>query len=95
MSARDALAKLLEDLGAKREEVVFRRNGKIAYIRCIFHYEKTPSMRITPDLKYHCFGCGAEGDCREDIHKIYYPPERHLVPGAMDQVECPENDIPF
>lgn len=31
------------------------------FINCLFHQEKTPSMKIYKD-GYHCFGCGAHGD---------------------------------
>lgn len=30
---------------------------------CPFHTENTPSFKVTPSTgKYHCFGCGADGD---------------------------------
>jgi DNA primase len=31
-------------------------------IRCPFHDDSTPSMVCYPDGRYHCFGCGADGD---------------------------------
>ena len=32
-------------------------------IRCPFHNERTPSMVIElKSLRYHCFGCGADGE---------------------------------
>jgi CHC2 zinc finger/Toprim domain len=34
------------------------RNGKTS---CPFHNDKTPSFHVFPD-RYHCFGCGANGD---------------------------------
>ncbi len=34
-----------------------KRNGMIC---CPFHADKTPSMKV--DKRYHCFGCGADGD---------------------------------
>ena len=33
------------------------RNGMAC---CPFHNDKTPSMKL--DQRYHCFGCGADGD---------------------------------
>ena len=33
------------------------RNGMAC---CPFHNDKTPSMKL--DRRYHCFGCGADGD---------------------------------
>lgn len=35
------------------------RTGKVV---CVFHADKTPSMKIYPgDRGFHCFGCGASG----------------------------------
>ena len=33
------------------------RNGMAC---CPFHNDKTPSMKL--DKRFHCFGCGADGD---------------------------------
>lgn len=33
---------------------------KAGLIRCIFHDDKTPSMKV--DSRYYCFGCGVTGD---------------------------------
>ena len=35
--------------------------NRAGFIRCPFHEEKTPSMKIYPD-GFYCFGCGAHGD---------------------------------
>ena len=35
--------------------------SKNGMCRCIFHVEKTPSMKLYPH-NYHCFGCGEHGD---------------------------------
>lgn len=37
--------------------IKIRRNGMAC---CPFHPDKTPSMKL--DKRYHCFGCGADGD---------------------------------
>jgi hypothetical protein len=29
---------------------------------CPFHADKTPSFTVYPDNRFHCFGCGADGD---------------------------------
>ena len=34
---------------------------KRGMINCIFHDDKTPSMKLYDD-HYYCFGCGAHGD---------------------------------
>lgn len=35
---------------------------------CIFHKERTPSMKIYED-SFHCFGCGAHGDVIDFVQK--------------------------
>ena len=37
---------------------------------CPFHKEKTPSFAVYPlKDKFHCFGCGAEGNSKDFIDK--------------------------
>ena len=36
------------------------RPDKMGLIRCIFHPDKSPSMKV--DSRYYCFGCGCTGD---------------------------------
>ena len=36
------------------------RPDKIGLIKCIFHPDKDPSMKV--DSRYYCFGCGCTGD---------------------------------
>ena len=38
-----------------------KRPGSFLVI-CVFHYEKTPSLRFWPSGNYHCFGCGNDGN---------------------------------
>ena len=68
MSVHSALLDLLNTLGVDREEVRFQRKGKIVYIKCLFHTERTPSLRIMPDHTYCCFGCNQIGDFRDKEH---------------------------
>ena len=58
---RDAVD--MVDLVSTRTEL--RRAGANRYEGlCPFHEERTPSFGIDPEQKlYHCFGCGAGGDC--------------------------------
>lgn len=49
----------------------FNRNG---YVKCCFHSEKTPSLKVKFDsnsnkYKFKCFGCGATGDAIDFIIK--------------------------
>ncbi len=36
---------------------------------CPFHNDKTPSMKL--DRRYHCFGCGADGDVIDFTAALY------------------------
>ena len=36
---------------------------------CPFHNDKTPSMKL--DQRYHCFGCGADGDVIDFAAALY------------------------
>lgn len=40
------------------------------FIRCPFHNEKTPSMKIY-EKTYHCFGCGSHGDVISYVQAIF------------------------
>ncbi len=42
------------------------RANKIA---CPFHNDRTPSMKV--DKRFHCFGCGADGDVIDFIAQLY------------------------
>ena len=42
------------------------RNGMAC---CPFHNDKTPSMKL--DRRYHCFGCGADGDVIDFAATLY------------------------
>ena len=40
------------------------------FCRCVFHAEKTGSMKIYPD-GYKCFGCGEHGDVIDFVRKYF------------------------
>ena len=42
------------------------RNGMAC---CPFHNDKTPSMKL--DKRFHCFGCGADGDVIDFTAALY------------------------
>ena len=42
------------------------RNGMAV---CPFHNDRTPSMKV--DKRFHCFGCGADGDVIDFVAKLY------------------------
>ena len=37
--------------------------------QCPFHNDRTPSMKL--DKRFHCFGCGADGDVIDFTAKLY------------------------
>ena len=38
-------------------------------ITCPFHNDHTPSMKV--DTRFHCFGCGADGDVIDFVARLY------------------------
>jgi len=44
--------------------------NKSDFINCIFHSDKTPSMKLYPD-HFHCFGCGEHGDIIKLTEKLF------------------------
>lgn len=46
--------------------LLVNRAGKI---NCPFHNDRTPSMKV--DRRFHCFGCGADGDVIDFTAKLY------------------------
>ncbi len=36
---------------------------------CPFHRDRTPSMKV--DRRFHCFGCGADGDVIDFVSRLY------------------------
>ena len=51
---------------AERYGIHVNRNGMCV---CPFHNDKTPSMKL--DRRYHCFGCGADGDVIDFAAALY------------------------
>ncbi len=45
---------------------------------CIFHKEKTPSLRIWPTGRYFCYGCKERGHV-EEHRDLFQEFERRLV----------------
>jgi DNA primase len=47
-----------------RRVKLIRKGTKVFWGNCPFHKEKTPSFKVENERgAYHCFGCGAGGDC--------------------------------
>ena len=51
---------------AERYGLKIRRNNMAS---CPFHKDKTPSMKV--DNRFHCFGCGADGDVIDFVSRLY------------------------
>ncbi len=51
---------------AERYGIEVRRNGMAC---CPFHNDKNPSMKV--DQRFHCFGCGADGDVIDFTAKLF------------------------
>lgn len=53
------------------------------FAKCPFHDEKTGSMKVYKDNRYHCFGCGADGDVIDLVMKLaglgFIPAVRHIL----------------
>ena len=64
------------------------------YLRCFWHYEKTPSLVVHPKTKdyYHCYGCGRSGDIRDLKKKLNIPTVEYY---NEDQLELDLFDLPF
>lgn len=45
------------------------RPNRAGLIVCPFRNEKTPSCKV--DHRFHCFGCGADGDVIDFVCKLY------------------------
>ena len=46
--------------------VKISRNNMVS---CPFHNDRTPSMKV--DKRFHCFGCGADGDVIDFVSRFY------------------------
>lgn len=50
------------------------RNGMAC---CPFHPDRNPSLKV--DERFHCFGCGADGDVIDYAAKLFHLIERHSI----------------
>lgn len=77
---------LIYDLIKVPMEVKFpgaKKVGKTWMLRCPFHDDKTPSMSVTPEGIYYCFGCGEKGNYITYIKKLYGLD----FPKALDKIQ--------
>ncbi|MCB9551257.1 MAG: DNA primase [Myxococcales bacterium] len=63
--------------------VTLKKAGTLYKGLCPFHEEKTPSFTVSPTRNtYHCFGCGAHGDC----FRFVVETENRTFPEAVRQL---------
>ena len=56
---------------ARLAGVKLQRHGGREWACCPFHREKTPSCMFDSEGRYHCFGCGANGDSIDLFGHLY------------------------
>lgn len=56
-----------------------RRNGMAV---CPFHQDKNPSMKL--DMRFHCFGCGADGDAVDFVSRLFGLPSKEAAMKLAD-----------
>ncbi len=67
----DAVKERIDIVALVGERVALKRAGKVYKGLCPFHVEKTPSFQVDPERRnFHCFGCGASGDCFTWLEKM-------------------------
>ncbi len=55
-----------------------RRSTGVFVRRCVFHREKTASLHFwNTSGRYHCHGCGADGDRIDFVFEWYFGHERY------------------
>lgn len=67
----DPLIQLLTEINSESPLI----NGDELSIKCPFHNDNDPSLHISREGYYHCFGCGAKGTLTSFISKIWMCPE--------------------
>ena len=50
------------------------RVNRARMIACPFHNDRTPSMKV--DKRFHCFGCGADGDAVDFVSRLFELPSK-------------------
>ena len=61
---------------AEHYGIAVRRGGMAC---CPFHDDRHPSMKV--DTRFHCFGCGADGDVIDFTARLYEGSRRKAGPG--------------
>ena len=83
-----------------QEQVPLKRRGQSWWGQCPFHAEKTLSFHVRPHKgRYHCFGCGADGDALEWLQATlgltFLEACEHLSPGSTARDAAPKYADPM
>jgi hypothetical protein len=57
---------------ARAAGIKLKQNGRREWACCPFHGEKTPSLMFDAAGRFHCFGCGADGDGIDFYGRLYH-----------------------
>ncbi len=58
------------------------RVNRAGMIACPFHNDRTPSMKV--DKRFHCFGCGADGDAVDFVSRLFELPSKEAAMKLAD-----------
>lgn len=64
------------------------RRGEVFYGLCPFHEEKTPSFLVTQN-RFHCLGCGVEGDV-DEFRRLLAEKAARSMPAVFVSYTCPQ-----
>ena len=56
--------------------------NRAGMIACPFHNDRTPSMKV--DKRFHCFGCGADGDAVDFVSRLFDLPSKEAAMKLAD-----------
>lgn len=82
---------------ARNAGIELRSKGSRLWACCPLHGEKTPSMCFFPDGRYHCFGCGADGDAADlysALHGVPLAEALKVCKGTARPAQKPKGRTP-
>src|SRR5690606_22347505 len=85
---------------ARQFGLMLERNGDEWISLCPFHSEKTPSFTVFVGIdgveRFHCFGCGEQGDVLDFVQKIKgvdFPSATSILTGEVARPNVERRDI--
>ena len=67
------------------------RTGKV---NCPFHDDRTASLHVYPDMHWHCYGCGAQGDAINFVTRYMGCSYGQALRFIARQIDVDAEDIP-